>query len=219
MEPLRLCVRERQPCVGDQHRRRRHHRACILRPRGSIAAAGARVAEAPLGADAAEVDPPGCPIPGPSLVLGAPASRRRHPADGCSRDPDAGRPRLDPGLANPSVRTVLASSERKEGLTCAPVFTCGLCSRGRDPVWRGSGASRSRSNRPRVARAASLERNRIARRLQDGEVEVGVGVRLVLQRVVPPFKVVPLEPAVFHDGTQRPAIPGFDAGDATCAVM
>ena len=47
--------------------------------------------------------------PVPALDVVAPASRRRHPSDGCSRDPDAGRPRRDPRVANPSVRTALAA--------------------------------------------------------------------------------------------------------------
>ena len=49
---------------------------CILRPRGPLAAAGARVAKAPRGADAADIDPPACPIPGAPVDLGAPSPRR-----------------------------------------------------------------------------------------------------------------------------------------------
>jgi hypothetical protein len=48
----------------------------VLRPRGPLAAAGARFAEAPRGADAADVDPPPRPIPGAPVGLGVTSPRR-----------------------------------------------------------------------------------------------------------------------------------------------
>jgi DNA-binding transcriptional LysR family regulator len=59
-----------------QCRRRRHRRACIFRPCGPLASAGARVAETPRGADAAHADPPACRIPGAPVGLGAASPRR-----------------------------------------------------------------------------------------------------------------------------------------------
>src|ERR1700733_3772649 len=37
-------------------------------------------------------------------------------------------------------------------------------------------------------------------RLCNGEIEVGIGIGLVLEGVVPPFAVVGIEAAVLHDG-------------------
>ena len=76
VESLRLGLRQGQPRVGDRYRRRRHRRACILRPRRPVAAAGARFAEAPRGAHAPDIDPATRPIPGTRMGLGAPSSRR-----------------------------------------------------------------------------------------------------------------------------------------------
>src|ERR1700751_3674494 len=108
MEPLRHRVRESEPGVSDEYPRRRHSGAGIFRPRHPLAATGARVAQAPLGADTTDVDPPACPISRTRMGLCPPSSPRRHPADGCSRNPDADRPRVDPWLANTSLRTTLA---------------------------------------------------------------------------------------------------------------
>jgi len=116
MEPLRHRVRESEPGVSDEYPRWRHSGASIFRPRHPLAAPGARVAQAPLGADTTDVDPPERPISGTRMGLGAPSSRRRHPADGCSRDPDSDPPRLDPWLANTSRRTTLAFGQREERL-------------------------------------------------------------------------------------------------------
>src|SRR5947207_14438106 len=117
MEPLRLCIREGQPGVGDQYRRRRHCWVCVLRPCGPPPTTGARLAEGPYGADPAHVDPPAGPIPDTPLGLGPPSPRRRRPADSRSRHPDPPRPRLGPWLANTPLRTILASSQRVNGLT------------------------------------------------------------------------------------------------------
>ena len=65
-----------EPDVGEQDRRWRRCWACILRPRCSLGAAGARIAEATRCADATDIDPPARQVPGPPLGLDAPSPCR-----------------------------------------------------------------------------------------------------------------------------------------------
>ena len=97
------------------HRRWRHCRSRFLRPREPSAAPGARVAQAPFGSDAADVDTPASTIPGSAMGLGAPSPRNNRGR--WSADPDSHRSRHDTRLANTSVRALLASIGREERLT------------------------------------------------------------------------------------------------------
>src|SRR4051812_16495863 len=49
--------------------------------------------------------------------------------------------------------------------------------------------------------------------LRDGEIEIGVRIRLVVERVMPPLALVRTETASLHEGTQVLPVPRFGRCD------
>src|SRR3954453_18119342 len=74
-------------------------------------------------------------------------------------------------------------------------------------------ASGPTSSPPRWAVSSAAEKR------TDRKVEVGVGIRLVLERVVPPLAGVRAEAPGGHDRVQGPAVRPFDGRDAGGAVV
>jgi hypothetical protein len=55
--------------------------------------------------------------------------------------------------------------------------------------------------------------------LRDRKIKIGVWIRFVPQRVVPPLAVVRAETAGLHDGTKVLTVSRFDFRDSFCSVM
>src|SRR5579884_2390493 len=62
-------------------------------------------------------------------------------------------------------------------------------------------------------------RPKAARGLRDGEVEIGVRIGFVAQRVVPPLTLVRAESGALHDGAKVPPVSGLDGRDALRSVV
>src|SRR5215211_1140700 len=54
--------------------------------------------------------------------------------------------------------------------------------------------------------------------LCDGKIKIRVWIRFVIQCVVPPLAVVPVETAVLHDGAKVLTVSRFDWRDSSCSM-